>query len=240
MSVSSSFVHGLSISVHPLKALLSKVRSTAAWGFPSWQTRSVIERRRSGFLNDSGNSFSGHSHTLQSRNRHMPSSGQKGQSHHNFTYKKFHPLVFSTEETWEGQQKWKRNAFSYQYSNIASSEIQLKHASHGFKYQSGLAGSTGNQPDDRSLLTTKSGLQKAGKKLGELVKKTVKISQFRVCLFLQNDQMTSLGWVKTLRGKSLWQALHDAHPWLPHQQLHDACTVVSTSDQWRTQHPRHT
>jgi hypothetical protein len=98
LSVSSSFVHGLSISVHPLKALLSNVRSTAASGFPSWQTRS-FNGRSLGFLNDSGNSLSGHSHTLQSRNRHIPSSGQKGQSHHSLAYIKFHLLIFSAEET---------------------------------------------------------------------------------------------------------------------------------------------
>jgi hypothetical protein len=106
LSVSSSFVHGLSISVHPLKALLSNVRSTAASGFPSWQTRS-FNGRRLGFLNDSGNSLSGHSHTLQSRNRHIPSSGQKGQLHHSLAYRRYHLLIVSTEETHEGQQKGK-------------------------------------------------------------------------------------------------------------------------------------
>lgn len=87
LSVSSSFVHGLSISIQPLKALASSVRSTVPWGFPSWHTKWSDERLRyDGFLNDSGNSFSGHSQTLQSRNRHMPSSGQKGQSHHSLTW----------------------------------------------------------------------------------------------------------------------------------------------------------
>lgn len=86
LSVSSSFVQGLSISVQPLKPLLSSVRSTAACGLPSWHTRSSDEKPRLGFLNDSGKSFSGHSQTLQSRRRHIPSSGQKGQSHHNLTW----------------------------------------------------------------------------------------------------------------------------------------------------------
>jgi len=36
-------------------------------------------------LNGSGNSLSGHSQTLQSLRRHIPSSGQKGQSHHSLT-----------------------------------------------------------------------------------------------------------------------------------------------------------
>lgn len=36
LSVSSSDVHGLSVSTHLLKTLLSSVLSTAACGFPSW------------------------------------------------------------------------------------------------------------------------------------------------------------------------------------------------------------
>lgn len=88
LSVSSSLVHGLSISIQPLKALVSSVRSTAASGFPSLQTRSSDERPRlEGLLSGSGNSCSGHSQTLQSRKMHIPSSGQKGQSHHNLTYR---------------------------------------------------------------------------------------------------------------------------------------------------------
>lgn len=87
MSVSSSFVQGLSVTVQPLKALLSRVRSTAACGFPSWHTGSSDGSPCwRGFLNDSGNSPAGHSQTLQSLNRHNPSSGQKGQSHHNLAY----------------------------------------------------------------------------------------------------------------------------------------------------------
>ena len=36
-------------------------------------------------LQEVGTSSSGHSHTLQSRSMHMPSSGQKGQSHQRLT-----------------------------------------------------------------------------------------------------------------------------------------------------------
>lgn len=87
LSVSSSFVHGLSTSTQPLNALESIVRSTAASGFSSRQTRLLEESRWLCALNGSGNSVSGHSHTLQSRKRHIPSSGQNGQSHHNLTCK---------------------------------------------------------------------------------------------------------------------------------------------------------
>ena len=83
LSVSSSFVHGLSVSIQPLKALLSSVRSTVACGFPSWQAKLSDWRvRLNGLLKGSGNSLSGHSQTLQSRSLHIPSSGQKGQLHH--------------------------------------------------------------------------------------------------------------------------------------------------------------
>lgn len=87
-SISSSFVQGLSVSIQPLNARLSRVRSTVACGFPSWHIKSSEERLCClVFLKGSGNSFSGHSQTLQSCSRHMPSSGQKGQSHHSFTWR---------------------------------------------------------------------------------------------------------------------------------------------------------
>lgn len=87
LSVSSSFVQGLSVSIQPLKALLSSVRSTDPCSLFSWQTKLSDGRPRcKGLLNGSGNSFSGHSQTLQSRKRHIPSSVQKGQSHHSLAY----------------------------------------------------------------------------------------------------------------------------------------------------------
>ena len=73
LSVSSSFVHGLSTSTQPLKTFLSNVRSTVAFGFSSWHIKSSLVRTLEGFLKVSGNSFSGHSQTLQSRNRHTVS-----------------------------------------------------------------------------------------------------------------------------------------------------------------------
>lgn len=87
LSVSSSFVHGLSTAIQPLKVLVSSVRSTISWGSPLWHISGLDEILLcGGFLNDSGNSLSGHSHTLQSRNMHIPSSSQKGQSHQSLTW----------------------------------------------------------------------------------------------------------------------------------------------------------